>query len=75
MPEQLTNLGARITSIAVQTAACGGQAISQVKNRRPSQGLSWEVVDGEGMVQTQTGHKGFARHPRRENPQGSKSSD
>ena len=43
-------LPARFTPTSVQTTACGAQAISQVKNRRPSQGL--RVVDGEGMVQT-----------------------
>ncbi len=45
-------LATRFTPTSVQTTACGAQAISQVKNRRPSQGLSREVVDGEGMVQT-----------------------
>jgi hypothetical protein len=42
------------------------------KNRRPSQSLSWEVVDGEGSSRPQTGHQGFARHRRRRHPQVSK---
>src|ERR1700686_5025821 len=45
-------LAARFTPTSVQTTACGARPISQVKNRRPSQSLSREVVDGEGMVQT-----------------------
>ena len=44
-------LPARFTPTSVQTTACGAQAISQVKNRRASQGLSWEVADDELMIQ------------------------
>src|ERR1700686_455217 len=46
-------LAARFTPTSVQTTACGAQAISQVKNRRPSKGL--RVVDGKGAVQPETG--------------------